>query len=288
MSKTEEKSKQEISPKDRSVNPKLVIIFCAKNSEATIENAISKVRQSNYDPDVIVVDGFSTDNTIKIAKRLERTTVIQQPIKKYPGKGIAMRAGLEEALYGKYSNKSTSHANDSEADIKNHNTYDLALFLDSDIKNLSRDWVDLLVAPILKEGYDMTRGYYDRHPRDGAVTKLIARPMLEVFFPEAPQFQQPLSGEVCAAMKVWSTLIEHNSSGQTPDGWGIDVWLLIETLMNGFKIKEVFMGYKDHTSLDAYREEVGNLRRMAEQVSFTVLNEAVKYNRFDNYRNVVL
>ena len=71
MVKSEEKSKQEIDIQDKSENPKLVIIFCAKNSETTIANAISKVRQSNYDPDVIVVDGFSTDNTIKIAESLE-------------------------------------------------------------------------------------------------------------------------------------------------------------------------------------------------------------------------
>lgn len=281
------KTEQQIAFKDRLENPKLVIIFCAKNSESTIANAVSKVRQSIYDPDIIVVDGFSTDNTIKIAEKLERTTVIQQPLKKFPGKGIAMRAGLEEALYGKYSNKSKTNSSDDSTEVGKHNSrYDLALFLDSDIKNLSKEWVDLLVAPILKEGYDMTRGYYDRHPRDGAVTKLIARPMLEVFFPEAPQFQQPLSGEICAAMKVWSTLIEHNDPSQTPNGWGIDIWFLIETLMGGFKIKEVFMGYKDHTSLEAYREEVGNLRKMAEQVSFTILKEAVKYNRFDNYKNV--
>ena len=210
MLKTE-KSKQEISSNDRSENPKLVIIFCAKNSETTIENAISKVRQSNYDPDVIVVDGFSTDNTMKIAERLERTTVVQQPLKKYPGKGIAMRAGLEEALYRKYSNKSRNNVNDTATNIENQAIWfsPFSWFGHQEsFKRLGR----LLVAPILKEGYDMTRGYYDRHPRDGAVTKLIARPMLEVFFPEAPQFQQPLSGEVCAAMKVWSTLIEHNNS----------------------------------------------------------------------------
>lgn len=280
------KSEQLVTEKDKLQRSKLVIIFCAKNSESTIENAVSKVRQSIYDPDIIVVDGFSTDNTIKIADRLERTTVIQQPLKKFPGKGIAMRAGLEEALYGKYSNKSKNNSGADSTIVEKRNRYDLALFLDSDIKNLSKEWVDLLVNPILKEGYDMTRGYYDRHPRDGAVTKLIARPMLEVFFPEAPQFQQPLSGEICAAMKVWSTLLEHNDPSHIPDGWGIDIWFLIETLMGGFKIKEVFMGYKDHTSLEAYREEVGNLRKMAEQVTFTILKEAVKYNRFDNYKNV--
>jgi hypothetical protein len=30
----------------------------------------------------------------------------------------------------------------------------------------------------------MTRGYYDRHPRDAAVTKLVAKPVLSIFFPE--------------------------------------------------------------------------------------------------------
>ena len=234
------------------------------------------------------MDGFSTDNTVKIAKDLEKTTVMEQPVKKFPGKGIAMRAGLEEVLFKKYSNNNKSIKNSVADDNKTNNRYDLALFLDSDIRNLSREWVDLLVEPILKEGYDMTRGYYDRHPRDGAVTKLIAKPMLETFFPEAPHFQQPLSGEICANMKVWSTLLRYNNGNKTPDGWGIDIWFLIETLMNGFKIKEVYMGYKDHTSLDAYREEVGNLRIMAEQVSFTILDEAVKHNRFDNYKNVIL
>jgi glycosyltransferase involved in cell wall biosynthesis len=287
MLNNEERATKDFDSSDND-NTKLVIIFCTKNSESTIESAITHVRQSRYDPDVVVVDGFSTDNTVKIAKELEKTIVIEQPVKKFPGKGIAMRAGLEEVLFNKCSNNNKSITNNVADDNKTNNKYDLALFLDSDIRNLSREWVDLLVEPILKEGYDMTRGYYDRHPRDGAVTKLIAKPMLEIFFPEAPHFQQPLSGEICANMKVWSTLLSYGNRNKTPDGWGIDIWFLIETLMNGFKIKEVYMGYKDHTSLDAYREEVGNLRIMAEQVSFTILDEAVKHNRFDNYKNVIL
>ena len=36
MLKTEEKSKEEISVKDKLENPKLVIIFCTKNSETTM------------------------------------------------------------------------------------------------------------------------------------------------------------------------------------------------------------------------------------------------------------
>jgi hypothetical protein len=50
---------------------------------------------------------------------------------------------------------------------------------------------------------DMSRGFYTRHARDAAVMKLIARPMLHIFFPELYQFEQPLSGEVCARRQVW-------------------------------------------------------------------------------------
>jgi len=66
----------------------VAIILCTKNSEDTIENTITKVKQSHYNPDIIIVDGFSTDNTIKIAKEIERTTIIEQPVKKFPGKGL--------------------------------------------------------------------------------------------------------------------------------------------------------------------------------------------------------
>ncbi len=44
----------------------------------------------------------------------------------------------------------------------------------------------------------MSRGFYQRQPRDVAVTMLTARPMLNIFFPELTHFEQPLSGEVCA------------------------------------------------------------------------------------------
>lgn len=43
----------------------------------------------------------------------------------------------------------------------------------------------------------------ERHARDATVTKLIARPMLNIFFPELSHFEQPLSGEVCARGRLY-------------------------------------------------------------------------------------
>jgi hypothetical protein len=48
--------------------------------------------------------------------------------------------------------------------------------------------------------------------------------------------------------------------------------------MSGYKIKEVYLGRKDHTSFEAYEEDIGKLHKMAEQVLFTILNEAEMTN----------
>lgn len=236
-----------------SLSRKVVAIFPAKNEERTIENAIMMAKGSHYQPEVIVVDGFSTDKTFEVAKKAG-AFVIQPEVQIHPGKGLAMKTGLAKAF--------TRSA-------------DVMLFLDADIRNITSEWIDKLVKVVLDGRCDMSRGFYLRHPRDGAVTKLVARPMLAGFFPELAHFEQPLSGEVCARREVWESLLKRNP----PDGWGIDVWFLIECAMLGYNILEVFLGTKDHTSFADYEEDVTKLSKMAEQVGFAIIREAIKYDR---------
>jgi cellulose synthase/poly-beta-1,6-N-acetylglucosamine synthase-like glycosyltransferase len=238
---------------------KVVVIFPAKNEEGTIANSIATAKQSHFKPDVILVDAYSTDRTSYLAEKAG-AIVIQQPTRIFPAKGLAMRAGLSEAF---------------------KRSANIIVFLDADIRNLTPQWVDKLVQPLMDDNCDMSRGFYSRHARDAAVTKLIARPMLHTFFPELSHFEQPLSGEVCARRQVWENILKRAVDNPTPDGWGIDVWLLIEAAMSGYHIKEIFMGTKEHTSFEDYREDVSKLTKMAEQVEFTIIREAIKYNRLE-------
>lgn len=238
--------------------PKIVVIFPTKNEEATIEHVIRTAKKSHYDPGVIVIDAYSSDRTVMIAHDIG-ARVIEQGNRMFPAKGIAMKKGIKEAI--------SSNAS-------------ITLFLDADIKNLTPEWIDKLVDGCIN--CDMVRGYYQRHARDAPVTKLIAKPMISTFFPELSHFEQPLSGEVCARTEVWKRLLKQNP----PDGWGIDVWFLIEAAMAGYQIKEIFLGTKVHTSFEDYREDVGKLAKMAEQVEFTIIKEAIKYGRIDLHKDV--
>src|ERR1051325_11992620 len=175
---------------------KIVVIFPTKNEKDTIEHAIKTAKKSRYNPEVIVVDAYSSDSTAQIANKVG-ARVVQQDNRLFPAKGIAMKKGINEAI-------------GINADI--------ILFLDADIKNLTPEWIDKLVEGC--GNCDMSRGYYERDARDAPVTKLIAKPMLKIFFPEISDFEQPLSGEVCARTEVWKTLMDQDP----PNGWGIDVW----------------------------------------------------------------
>jgi len=237
---------------------KVAVVFPAKNEAGTIKSCIEAVKQSKYKPIIIVADGHSMDNTRDIASENGAEVVITNK-RIHPGKGAAMKTGLRAAL------------------AKNPS---VIVFLDADIKNLTAEWLDRLVSSITSERYDMARGMYLRHPRDAGVTKIVAKPLLGVFFPEVAHFDQPLSGEVAAKAGVWKELLED----APPDGWGVDVWFLIEAAMHGYRIQEVFLGTKNHTSLADYVEDLARLSKMGEQVALAIIREAIKYERIDNVK----
>ncbi len=240
---------------------KLFIIFPAKNEAETIARCIETAQKSKYEPEILVVDGHSSDKTMANAKSAG-AIVIQQSRSVFPAKGIALKDGLKEAF---------------------SRGADCIMFLDADIENLTPDWIDLLAEPVIKKACDMSRGYYQRANYDGAVTKLVAKPLSGVFFPEIAYFNQPLSGEICATAELFKSLIK---SRDWPDGWGIDIWLLIEAAMNDYNITEIYLGTKIHTSRQDYQKDVVRLTKMAEQVSVTTFKEAIKYKRVDNLQSL--
>jgi glucosyl-3-phosphoglycerate synthase len=242
---------------------KLAVIFPARNEGKTIARCIEMVRQSKHQPDVLVVDGHSADNTRQQADDAG-AMVIPQSKNIYPAKGTGMRDGVRAAL---------------------KRGAEVIAFLDADIVSLTGEWVDLLADPVVEGGCDMSRGYYRRADYDGAVTKLVAKPLTGTFFPEVAYLNQPLSGEICATAGLFADLLK---SRDWPDGWGVDIWLLIETAMRDYRIQEVFLGTKVHTSRDEYAIDVIKLAKMAEQVSLTIFREAIKHKRVDNVKHLQL
>ncbi len=179
----------------------------ARNEAATVGAVVQAVigsaeggRATGLADEVVVVDDGSTDATGECARnagaRVLRVT---------PGgdKGRAMATALAGA------------------------NGDLIVFLDADVENTTERFVRGLLGPLLLDSQiALVKGCYDRplngEPTGGGrVTELVAKPLIELLFPELSGVHQPLAGETAAPRWVFEKL-------DFADGYGVELGLLVD------------------------------------------------------------
>jgi nucleotide-binding universal stress UspA family protein len=135
--------------------------------------------------EILVIDSASTDATREIAAA-EGAHVVQHPdvldrYGSFPGKGEALWKSLYET------------------------SGDIVVWADTDVRNWHHRMVYGTLGPLLVEPrLQYVKGYYQRPIVEGGVlkeggggrvTELVARPLINLFFPELSGLIQPLSGE---------------------------------------------------------------------------------------------
>ena len=166
------------------------LILPTLNEEATIGEIVARARRVLVDgvplvDELLVIDSASTDRTREIAEA-EGARVVQHPdvlprYGSYRGKGEALWKSLYET------------------------SGDLIAWCDTDVRNWHPRMAFGTIGPLLAEPrIQYVKGYYQRpivedgilkEGGGGRVTELVARPLINLFFPDLSGFIQPLSGE---------------------------------------------------------------------------------------------
>jgi glucosyl-3-phosphoglycerate synthase len=199
--------------------------------------------------EVIVLDDGSLDDTADLAHDAG-ARVVPGP-GGAGGKGRAMAAALEAAAG------------------------DILVFLDADVANTTPAFVTSLLGPLLTtDDIALVKGFYTRplhgQPTGGGrVTELVARPALELLFPELSWVRQPLAGETAAHRWVFEKL-------GFADGYGVELGLLIDVAqsLGADRLAQVDLGERIHRNrpLEELRPQaVDVLRAALERVSPTTL-----------------
>ena len=143
---------------------------------------------------------------------------------------------------------------------------DVVVFLDADVANTAPAFVTGLLGPLLTtEDVALVKGFYTRplhgEPTGGGrVTELVARPVLELLFPELAWVRQPLAGETAAHRWVFEKL------GFTR-GYGVELGLLIDVAqtLGADRLAQVDLGERIHRNrpLDELRPQAVDVLRAA-------------------------
>ncbi|KXK62005.1 glucosyl-3-phosphoglycerate synthase [Micromonospora rosaria] len=230
------------------------VVLPARNEEATVGAIVSTIREHLVDrvplvDELIVVDSRSTDRTARVARAAGAEVVSQDEmtrgLPRLTGKGDALWAGLAAA----------------EGDV--------VAFVDADLREFRPHFVTGLLGPLLTDpSVDFVKGFYHRplvgttgvEPDGGGrVTELMARPLLNLFWPELAGFVQPLAGEYAGRREVLARV-------PFVSGYGVETAMLIDLLeLVGLDaLAQVDLGERKHR-----HQDTAALGRMSAQIMLT-------------------
>ncbi|HET7169457.1 MAG TPA: hypothetical protein VFI69_09650 [Candidatus Limnocylindrales bacterium] len=179
--------------------------------------------------------------------RLERVSLTYPEIDGVGGKGAALRTIFEIAA-----------ALEVQA----------LVVVDSDLRSIVPEWIELLSGPILKGGYDFVAPLYARYKYDGTITNTVTYPLTRSLY--GHRIRQPIGGD----FGVSGDLVRHYL---TLDDWtddvskfGIDIWMTTSAMTGGFAVCQTRLGAKIHDPKDPgsdlgpmFRQVVGTILRLA-------------------------
>ncbi|MCD7441279.1 glucosyl-3-phosphoglycerate synthase [Streptomyces lincolnensis] len=234
-SKTDRPLHRILAAKQRT-NQSVSVVLPALNEEETVGDIAAVIRhdlmqQVPLVDEIVVVDSGSTDRTSEVAAaagaRVVHRDDILPRLPAAPGKGEVLWRSL--LVTGG----------------------DIVCFIDADLKEFSSDFVSGIVGPLLTDpGVDLVKGMYDR-PLGGAagqggrVTELMARPLLNMHWPQLAGFVQPLGGEYAARRSLLEQL-------PFPVGYGVELGMLVDALhLVGLDaLAQVDVGVRKHRHQD--------------------------------------
>jgi hypothetical protein len=146
--------------------------------------------------------------------------------------------------------------------------------VDSDLRSITPEWVDLLVRPILFAGYDFVAPYYHRHKYDGTITNSIVYPLTRMLY--GVQVRQPIGGDFGVGPSVIPRYLEKNVWESDVARFGIDIWMTTVAVAEGFRVCQSFLGAKLHDAKDPGAD----LSAMLQQVVSSV------FGLMQNYESV--
>jgi hypothetical protein len=217
------------------------------NNARTIGHVVRAVQAglAKYFPDkkclLVNSDGGSSDGTTEVVKEAsvmdfesilirhggEPPFTITTPYHGIPGKGSSFRTIFEIA------------------DALNVSA---CAVVDSDLRSITPEWMELLVKPVISGGFDYVSPLYLRHKYDGTITNSIIYPLTRALYGQ--RIRQPIGGDFGFSGRLAKFYLTKDVWNTDVARYGIDIWMTTTAVANDFRIAQAFLGAKIHDPKD--------------------------------------
>jgi len=178
-------------------------------------------------PDIVRQTAIDDYSTLLIAHPPHSIHKIITPYHGIPGKGSALRTVFKIA---------------AELGARG------CAVVDSDLRSITPDWVELLIRPVLKSGFDFVAPLYHRHKYDGTITNSIVYPLTRALYGQ--RVRQPIGGDFGFSGRLAEHYLTHDVWETDVARFGIDIWMTTTAITGGFKVCQSFLGSKIHDAKD--------------------------------------
>jgi glucosyl-3-phosphoglycerate synthase len=238
------------------------VVLPARNEAGTVGIIVDELRRELIErvpliDELVVMDSGSVDETAVVAAeagaRVVRQSDVLAPLVDQPGKGEA----LWKSLYVTRG--------------------DVVVFIDADLEQFDPQFAVGLMGPLLADPtVEFVKAFYDRPLQagqtilpagGGRVTELMARPLLNLHWPQLAGFVQPLAGEYAGRRSLLERV-------PFMSGYGVEIAMLVDVseLAGLPAMVQVDLGSRRHrNSSDAA------LGQMAAQVYLALLSRIERH-----------
>ncbi|MGE0886458.1 MAG: glycosyltransferase [Blastocatellales bacterium] len=178
-------------------------------------------------PDVVKQTAIDDYSTLLTSHPLHTVHKIITPYHGIPGKGSALRTVFKIA---------------AELGAK------ACAVVDSDLRSITPHWVEWLISPVLKGGFDFVAPLYHRHKYDGTITNSIVYPLTRSLYGQ--RVRQPIGGDFGFSGRLAEHYLTHDVWHTDVARFGIDIWMTTTAITGGFKVCQSFLGAKIHDAKD--------------------------------------
>jgi hypothetical protein len=120
--------------------------------------------------------------------------------------------------------------------------------VDADLRSITPEWIQLLVEPVMRHGFDYVAPYYLRHKFDGTITNSIVYPLTTALY--GVRIRQPIGGDFGLSGRLVTHYLTKDVWDTDVARYGIDVWMTTTAICDGFQVCQSFLGAKIHDAKD--------------------------------------